>query len=695
MAGRSTWGLFLALAVAVAVALRVPYLTTRSIWYDEAASWQTARFPLSGTLESLRLNVHPPLYYWILKPWMAVAGESVLALRGLSVLFGLATVAGMYRAARACGARSGGGGSTPDWSLLPAAVALLVAVNAYQINAAIEARMYSLGTALTALSAWTFLRLLANPSSRSRWLAHVGVCVAMLYTHHYCLFIVGSEFAFLFGYCALEFCRRGGEARRLFARSLAAAAVVALAYVPGVFLLSQQVGRVREDYWTEPLSVDLAAQTFLAFISPVTGFSDETLWGGLCFSAFAAAGAIVAFDADREEAFVLVMAVLPIVFAGAVTLLAVRVWDSRLFRFSQLFVLFLLALAIRRLFSRPAARAMALTALLAGMTAASIDFWGNRQIATRPGMRGAMERILSTDNGRDPIVADCKMHYFPAKYYAPPGVSVRILEPATHEFWGRHLIRSADMVSEEDFRASLAKGVWYLSYRPMSDDDEFLADTIADDRFESPYDFGVYPWTVYVSHVRLYDETARIGKAIAKVEAGTSTELDLTCAQRVAEYVPRLSRLTTLRAIRLDATATNNEQLRQLSRCSSLSSLSLLNTEVTDDGMPVARGAAHPRNLETRFHFGRRSWHPGGRQPAGVVDLSLACTRVTDTGLAYLERAKKLRRLNLQGTAVTDRGAAHLANLTELAELNLTDTAVTEPAAERLRSAIPRLWIRR
>ena len=85
--------------------LRVPYLTTRSIWYDEASSWQTASFPLSGTLDSLRLNVHPPLYYWVLKAWMAAFGESVLALRGLSVLFGLLTVAGMYLAASRCTVR--------------------------------------------------------------------------------------------------------------------------------------------------------------------------------------------------------------------------------------------------------------------------------------------------------------------------------------------------------------------------------------------------------------------------------------------------------------------------------------------------------------------------------------------------------------------------------------------------------------
>ena len=150
IAGRGVWGPLLALAVALV--LRVPYVTTRSIWYDEAFSWQTAGFPFSETMGCLVQDAHPPLYYWALKAWIAVAGDSVLALRGLSVIFGLLTVAGMYLAAGQCAARSDSGESAGRRSFLPTAVVLLVAVNAFQVNAAIETRMYAMGTALTAFT---------------------------------------------------------------------------------------------------------------------------------------------------------------------------------------------------------------------------------------------------------------------------------------------------------------------------------------------------------------------------------------------------------------------------------------------------------------------------------------------------------------------------------------------------------------
>ena len=48
--------------------------------------------PARGNDGSLRLNVHLPLYYLVLKVWMGVFGDSVAAIRGLSVACGALTV---------------------------------------------------------------------------------------------------------------------------------------------------------------------------------------------------------------------------------------------------------------------------------------------------------------------------------------------------------------------------------------------------------------------------------------------------------------------------------------------------------------------------------------------------------------------------------------------------------------------------
>ena len=146
----------------LALLFRLPYLTERSLWYDEASSWQTARFPLEELLESVRLNVHMPLYYLLLKAWMGAFGESVAAIRGFSVALGIATVLAMdgfgrelYRASAVSS------GDDPDRldaraGTFGLVLAALVAVSPCQVLASIEARMYSLGTVFAAAQRLAF-----------------------------------------------------------------------------------------------------------------------------------------------------------------------------------------------------------------------------------------------------------------------------------------------------------------------------------------------------------------------------------------------------------------------------------------------------------------------------------------------------------------------------------------------------------
>src|SRR4051812_6481973 len=115
----------LAGVVVAALVLRLHHLTDRSLWYDEASSWQTAKLPLSELMESVRLNVHLPLYYVWLKGWMRLFGESPAALRGYSIAFGLLTVVGMDRFGREL-LRVSSARATPDDPAEPRRFGLLL-----------------------------------------------------------------------------------------------------------------------------------------------------------------------------------------------------------------------------------------------------------------------------------------------------------------------------------------------------------------------------------------------------------------------------------------------------------------------------------------------------------------------------------------------------------------------------------------
>ena len=83
---RSLWiGSLLAL---LAFGLRAFELSRQSFWYDEAFSVYLARFDLATITARTAADIQPPLYYYLLNLWMAVAGDSEFAVRFLSLLFG-------------------------------------------------------------------------------------------------------------------------------------------------------------------------------------------------------------------------------------------------------------------------------------------------------------------------------------------------------------------------------------------------------------------------------------------------------------------------------------------------------------------------------------------------------------------------------------------------------------------------------
>ncbi len=91
MTTRIVFPIAAAAVFAVSLALRVVYLDERSLWFDEASSWLTSQFPLHRLMDSLKQSTHVPLYYPLLRIWMAIFGDSPTAIRSLSVVLGLLT----------------------------------------------------------------------------------------------------------------------------------------------------------------------------------------------------------------------------------------------------------------------------------------------------------------------------------------------------------------------------------------------------------------------------------------------------------------------------------------------------------------------------------------------------------------------------------------------------------------------------
>ena len=244
----------LATIVAGAMGIRMFRLGDRSIWFDEAVSWRFLQFPIGGMLQRLCGENYPPFYILALRLWRDLFGESLIALRGLSVLLaGVATGATYLFAATAfapwrhradpqpvdgalCGvpgklaslphalatseaaqtpfptrrlergvvarekeAPIADAASRATWIGL--ASAAFFAVSMLQIRLAWEMRMYSLVAALVMLSSWAQVcARCAVPQRAGPWLLYAVVTLLFAYTHYFALFSIAGQVLFTVGY---------------------------------------------------------------------------------------------------------------------------------------------------------------------------------------------------------------------------------------------------------------------------------------------------------------------------------------------------------------------------------------------------------------------------------------------------------------------------------------------------------------
>jgi mannosyltransferase len=207
--GPGFWYLILAIFLS-AFALRVYQLDAQSIWWDEGHSIQMASAPLAQIPTLPGMDVHPPGYFALLHQWMALGGRSEFALRYLSVVFSMLTVALLMRF---------------GWELVgrrldrigTEAIAItggLAALSPLYVTYAQEVRMYAVVTFFALASVyfqwrivvdWKAGRLndwkageLANQPPREHgrfWLiiGYVLATVASLYIHYFTIFLLLFE----------------------------------------------------------------------------------------------------------------------------------------------------------------------------------------------------------------------------------------------------------------------------------------------------------------------------------------------------------------------------------------------------------------------------------------------------------------------------------------------------------------------
>jgi 4-amino-4-deoxy-L-arabinose transferase-like glycosyltransferase len=163
---------------AVAAGLRLHALGAKSFWMDEGVTAACLRLDWYNFLRLLwRREANMALYYVLLRGW-ARFGHSEAWLRGFSVLAAAATVPVLY-----------GLGKRLFGAAAAVMGALLLAVNAYHVRYAQEARSYSLAVFLVTLAAF-FLAGAVERGRRGCWKGYAAAVILAIYTHFFSALVV-------------------------------------------------------------------------------------------------------------------------------------------------------------------------------------------------------------------------------------------------------------------------------------------------------------------------------------------------------------------------------------------------------------------------------------------------------------------------------------------------------------------------
>ena len=118
----------------IGFALRVRIISSNEFWYDEAFTGILLKLPFNQFWEVMVKDVNPPLYYLFTKVILAVTGPSDLAIRAVSLFFGMALICIAFLISRKLFEDN-------ETAIL---TALLVAVSPFFVEYSVEARAYTM-----------------------------------------------------------------------------------------------------------------------------------------------------------------------------------------------------------------------------------------------------------------------------------------------------------------------------------------------------------------------------------------------------------------------------------------------------------------------------------------------------------------------------------------------------------------------
>lgn len=437
--------------IALGVAVRSYRLTERSLWFDESFSWRLVQFSWPEVVSRTAADVHPPLYYFVLKIWTDVLGDSALALRSLSLVFAALMIALIYHFTASVASRRAG--------LL---AATFLALSTWQISFAGEARMYTLGGLLALLSTWLLYQ--ATLTSQARWWAGYALAAAaFVYTHNFAILTLLAHALFL-GIVTLQ-------RKKLRQSAFISFVAIALLYLPWLPTLLEQGSRVQASYWVPGLTRWSLPDAFYHFLIPtnipLAHAGPSSLLTLLPMLATAVLFSyVLSLRRLPFEARLLptLCFAIPIASAVGLSLVSQSIFQERFLVFAHVWLWVALAIVLARLHRWRVLSALVILFLLATM----VHYWRELDIPRHGGVRAAVAALTSSREKEEPILVTSSFIFLPVAFYVeePPGSpQAPKLVSDTGElshFAGGPVILPEETVAWDEVKKTPSSSIWVV-----------------------------------------------------------------------------------------------------------------------------------------------------------------------------------------------------------------------------------------
>lgn len=469
---RSTRLVLLTGIVVFGVAIRCYQLTARSIWFDEAFTWRLIQFPWIELLARASQDVHPPLYYLLLKLWAFMFGLSLVSLRTFSITAAALLIALAYGFISSAFRR-------PRLGLV---AALLIAISPWQIALNTEARMYTLAAALSLGMLWAL--------QQRRWVIFSLTAIALTYTHYYGLLVIVATCAWFLGYLLISTRARLGEmlATRTLWYGLGSYAAIALAYLPWLPVLVRQTKQVSQSFWIPPLTRWSLPETLYRMLAGVTAEPHHDSFVSALTTLLPLLMGCVLFvwllfrKKSRAATMLLVIASAGTFALSILTsMVSQSIYQDRYFLVIHSFLLILLTLGLGSIKPRWLS-VVTTSACAAFLLFNTYQHYQRLDLPRHPGVQGAVATIAASARPHDPIIIGSSFIFFPVDHYVsekysrpefcfgcilrpPPRLTTPHLyseSRALSHFAGGPILRPGDSVGPEVFQDPATISLWVV-----------------------------------------------------------------------------------------------------------------------------------------------------------------------------------------------------------------------------------------